>query len=64
MLLKPLKQIIVASIIGWVLLIGYSRIYLGVHYPLDVLVGFLYGAAAGLLMFAVYSKLEKKTEHA
>ena len=24
---------------AWALLIGYSRVYLGVHYPLDVLVG-------------------------
>ncbi len=40
---------------GWLLailaaLVGYSRIYLGVHYPADVLVGFLQGAASALLV--------------
>jgi undecaprenyl-diphosphatase len=61
LLLKPLKRVTLVSMIAWVLLIGYSRIYLGVHYPLDVLVGFLYGATAGLVMHVVYMKFEKKT---
>ncbi len=34
---------------GFTLLVGYSRIYIGAHYPLDVLAGYLVGTIIGLL---------------
>jgi len=39
------------SIFTWALLTAYSRIYLGVHYPLDVLGGALVGTLAALFCF-------------
>jgi undecaprenyl-diphosphatase len=34
--------------------IGFSRIYVGVHYPLDVLGGAVFGMLCGALVFGVY----------
>jgi undecaprenyl-diphosphatase len=39
------------------LLVGYSRVYLGVHYPLDVVGGAILGAACGWAVFIVFEKL-------
>lgn len=39
------------------LIFGYSRIYLGVHYPVDVTVGFLSGIVLGTIFYKLYSFL-------
>ena len=38
-------------LIAWALLIGYSRVHLGVHFPGDVLFGWLLGAVIGAVVF-------------
>lgn len=43
----------------WPLIFAYSRIYLGLHYPLDILSGYLCGAILGFLMFKCYQIVQK-----
>jgi len=35
-------------------LISYSRVYLGVHFPLDIFFGSIYGIIIGLVVFKIY----------
>lgn len=44
----------------WPLIFAYSRIYLGLHYPLDIISGYLCGAILGFLMFKLYQMAQKR----
>lgn len=45
------------------LVFAYSRIYLGLHFPLDILSGYAFGALSGFGFYKVYEKyvLKKKS---
>ena len=44
----------------WPLIFAYSRIYLGLHYPGDILMGYLWGISMSLIMLWVYRILRDK----
>ncbi len=44
----------------WAAIVSYSRIYLGVHYPLDILVGAFVGALAGLISWLISVFLKRE----
>lgn len=48
------------SIIIWAAAISYSRIYLGVHYPGDVICGSLLGALTGWGVYKLYELTDTK----
>ncbi len=49
---KPMK----ISLFLWAFILCYTRIYLGVHYPFDLLSGGLLGAFFAFLVYKIFSK--------
>ena len=37
------------------LIFAYSRIYLGLHFPLDIISGFVFGSLVGVLFYRIYN---------
>ncbi len=50
------------SLAVWASLVSYSRIYLGVHYPGDILCGALLGVLVGWLCARLYTALRPRSE--
>lgn len=48
-------------ILGVAVLIGFARIFVGIHYPLDILGGLITGLLGGLIVFGIKKILETKS---
>jgi len=60
LMLRKRFRWLLPSLIVWSILIGYSRIYLGVHYPADVVVGFFVGGIIGFLVYSFFNYVNGK----
>ncbi|WP_107038402.1 phosphatase PAP2 family protein [Brumimicrobium mesophilum] len=59
MFLQQLKgkiKFIVPILLFWAILVSYSRMYLGVHYPTDIIGGAIWGSLIALLFHWIYRK--------
>lgn len=50
-------------LLGWAAVVAYSRVYVGVHYPGDILVGAFVGILLGFLYAKLYLALHLKYSH-
>ncbi|MFD0990862.1 phosphatase PAP2 family protein [Mariniflexile jejuense] len=60
LLLRPYYKNLIFILLLWSVIVAYSRIYVGVHYPLDILCGFTFGALSGFLFYKIAQYLLKK----
>lgn len=51
------SRLLSVFLVSWSLLNGWTRLYLGVHYPSDVMCGWLWGAMAGSLCYLLFRKV-------
>ncbi|WP_299782241.1 phosphatase PAP2 family protein [uncultured Formosa sp.] len=60
LLLKPFYKKAIYLLIVWSLIVAYSRVYVGVHYPLDLLCGLTFGAISGFGFYKLYLYIAKR----
>ena len=58
LMLRPVYKKVIYYMIVWSVVVAYSRIYLGLHYPLDILCGLTFGAFAGYLFYSIFNRLQ------
>lgn len=44
----------------WAFAMAYSRIYIGVHYPLDIVCGMAFGALSGFMFYKLFGYLSNR----
>lgn len=60
LILKKAWPKLIYILLFWALVVSYSRIYVGVHYPLDVITGMLIGASLGYLFYLLQAYLIRR----
>lgn len=60
LLLKNSYKYLVFMLLFWAALMAYSRIYIGVHFPLDAISGMIFGALSGFMFYKLTLYLKKR----
>lgn len=60
LMLRPYYKYLIFILLFWSAVVAYSRIYVGVHYPLDIVCGLTFGAMAGFLFYKLGKYLLKR----
>ena len=55
------SRALTVAMVLWSFVNCWTRLYLGVHYPGDILVGLIWGSIVGTLVWLFYHKMEKQT---
>lgn len=61
LLFRKVYPKLVVFLLIWAVVVSYSRIYLGVHYPGDVITGMIIGSIFGYLFHLLRSYITRKT---
>lgn len=56
------NRLMTFSLLCWAVLSSYSRVYLGVHYPGDILCGAFLGLLVGVLVYFIYKISSRYTD--
>ena len=54
------SRVMTAALVLWSLVNCWTRLYLGVHFPGDILVGVLWGAIVGTTVYLIYLRIERR----
>ena len=60
LLLRPYYKKLIFILLFWSAVVAYSRIYVGVHYPIDIICGLAFGAFAGFIFYKLQVYLRKR----
>lgn len=60
LVLKPHYKNLIFIMICWSIFVAYSRIYVGVHYPLDIICGMLFGVLSGTIFYKLNTYAQQK----